>query len=455
MAEVAIRLDNVSKDYKLYDSPRIRLKEALNPFGAVYHKNFRAINNVSLSINKGEILGVVGKNGCGKSTLLKLISGVLVPSEGKVAVDGSILALLELGSGFNPEFTGLQNIYFYGSILGFSREEMAQNLDAILEFADIGDFIGQPLKTYSSGMRARLGFAVAVHMDPDVLILDEVLSVGDTLFKRKCYGKMEELFSSGKTIIYVSHSSNTVNQLCTRAIFLDEGGILLDADASSVTKYYNQFLFANDRVRQELKTEMKDIMSSPVEHPAIMKTPEDVDDSGEPVSTAAELPYFAEGLKSQSAVRVQNHNVDLYDFEILSTDNKSVNVIIMDHEYTFVFKARLGIPAEAVSFAVAIKTVTGVNISRASVKSCDLVQDVKDPGVYLVGMTFQCHLLPRLYYIDVSATGVVNEERDRLCVIKDAFVFKVQEPEDKVSHGGLVSLNQAISVEQLNADAQP
>jgi len=193
-SEIAISLKNVSKYYKLYNKPKDRLKEALSRSGKIYHKKFYATKNLDLEIKKGEILGIVGKNGSGKSTLLKLITGVLTPDEGSITVNGKISALLELGSGFNPEFTGMQNIFFYGTILGFSKEEMKEKLDDILAFADIGDFIQQPLKTYSSGMKSRLGFAVAVHIDPEILILDEVLAVGDILFRRKCYAKMEEFF---------------------------------------------------------------------------------------------------------------------------------------------------------------------------------------------------------------------------------------------------------------------
>jgi ABC-type polysaccharide/polyol phosphate transport system ATPase subunit len=247
MDDVAIRLENVSKYYKLFNSANDRLKEALNPFGKVYHNDFYALKNIDLEIKKGEILGIVGKNGSGKSTLLKLITGVLTPDEGTVTVNGKISALLELGSGFNPEFTGLQNIYFYGAILGFSKDEMEGKLDEILAFAEIGDFIHQPLKTYSSGMKSRLGFSVAVHIDPEILILDEVLSVGDALFQRKCFAKMEAFFEGGKTIIFVSHDINSVNELCSRAIFLFEARVLLDSDTRIVTNYYQKYIFSNNK----------------------------------------------------------------------------------------------------------------------------------------------------------------------------------------------------------------
>ena len=254
--DTVISLRNVSMYYKLYNSPKDRLKEALSPTRKKYHKEFYATNDINLEIKKGEIVGIVGKNGSGKSTLLKLITGILTPSTGNIIVNGDISALLELGSGFNPQFTGIENIYFYGTVLGFSKKQMDEKLDEIIAFADIGEFISQPIKTYSSGMKSRLGFAVAIHIEPEILILDEVLSVGDVLFKRKSYAKMQEFFESGKTIIYVSHNTNEVNRLCTRAVFLLDGEIIMDGDPKTITKYYEKYLFAKKANQAKIKQEI-------------------------------------------------------------------------------------------------------------------------------------------------------------------------------------------------------
>jgi len=243
MNDPAIKMDGVSKFYKLYDSPSDRLKEALTPLGKVYHKDYYALKKIDFEIEKGEIVGIVGKNGSGKSTLLKIMAGVLSPNDGELIVNGNISALLELGAGFNPEFTGVQNIYFYGAMLGFTKAEMKERLGEIIEFADIGDFINQPVKVYSSGMKSRLSFAVAIHIDPDILILDEVLSVGDALFKRKCYAKMEEFFNGGKTVIYVSHSAQSIVEICSRAVMLFEGEIILDDTPKIVTDFYQKMLY--------------------------------------------------------------------------------------------------------------------------------------------------------------------------------------------------------------------
>ena len=214
--KTAIKVSSISKMYPLYRSPRDRMKEALHPLRKSYHNEFYALRNVSFEIEKGESLGIIGQNGSGKSTLLKILSRVLTPTSGTFDIQGRVISLLELGSGFNPELTGLENIYFYGTILGFNKKKIESKLDDILAFADIGQFVYQPLKTYSSGMRSRLGFAVASHVDPDILILDEVLAVGDLRFKQKCYRTMDELINQKRTVILVSHDTGAVTNFCNK-----------------------------------------------------------------------------------------------------------------------------------------------------------------------------------------------------------------------------------------------
>ena len=240
MSDLAIKLSNVSKYYKLYDSPRDRLKEALHPFRKKYHKKFYALKGVDLEVIKGEIFGIVGKNGSGKSTLLKLIASVLIPSHGGVIVEGRINALLELGAGFNPRFTGLENIRFYGMVLGLSEVEIEEKLEEIVNFADLGEYINQPLKSYSSGMKSRLGFSVASHIDSDIIILDEVLSVGDSEFKKKCNVKIKELFSSGCTIILVSHNEDLIEKMCERAALIKDHRLVAVGDTENVLLQYRE-----------------------------------------------------------------------------------------------------------------------------------------------------------------------------------------------------------------------
>jgi ABC-type polysaccharide/polyol phosphate transport system ATPase subunit len=238
---IALKVKDATKIYKLYDKPTDRLKESLLPFGKSYHNDFYALKNISFEINKGETVGIIGKNGSGKSTLLKMITGVLTPTSGDIEVSGRISALLELGAGFNPEYTGIENIYLNGTIMGFGKEEMDIKLKDILEFADIGEFIYQPVKMYSSGMFARLAFAVAIHVDPDILIVDEALSVGDMRFQQKCYRKIEE-YKDAKTVIMVTHDISAITKYCDRAIWINEGVLMGDGHPVDIAKKYQAYM---------------------------------------------------------------------------------------------------------------------------------------------------------------------------------------------------------------------
>lgn len=239
--EIAISVQNLTKIYKLYDSPVDRLKEALHPLRRKYHHDFHALNDVSFEVKKGETVGILGKNGSGKSTLLKLIAGVLTPTSGSVTVNGRVSALLELGTGFNPELTGIENVYFNGTLMGYTREEMDEKLDSILSFADIGEYVFQPVKMYSSGMFARLAFALSVQIDPEILIVDEALSVGDMQFQEKAVGKMKALIGRGSVVIFVTHSLPMVRNFCTRGMWINNGNIAVDDASAIVCETYDSF----------------------------------------------------------------------------------------------------------------------------------------------------------------------------------------------------------------------
>ncbi|MDU7441327.1 MAG: ABC transporter ATP-binding protein, partial [Clostridium sp.] len=250
--DIAIKIENLSKVYKLYDKPVDRLKESFSLSKKSRHKNYYALNDVSLEVKKGEILGIVGTNGSGKSTILKIITGVLTPTSGKVRIEGKISALLELGAGFNPEYTGLQNIYLNGTMMGYSKEEIDKKIEDIVEFADIGDFINQPVKTYSSGMFARLAFAVSINVDPDILIVDEALSVGDTRFQKKCYRKMEEL-KKRKTIILVTHDIGVISKFCDRVAWIERGILKEVGEPLEIAKKYTAYIMQSQLQHEELE----------------------------------------------------------------------------------------------------------------------------------------------------------------------------------------------------------
>ena len=243
MAEdIAISVNDVSKMYKLYDNPMDRLKESLGLSRKKKYKEHYALNHVSFQVHKGETVGIIGTNGSGKSTILKIITGVLSPTGGEVSVNGRISALLELGAGFNGEYSGLENVYLNGSMIGFSREEIDAKLQSILDFADIGEFIHQPVKTYSSGMFVRLAFAVAINIDPEILIVDEALSVGDVFFQAQCYRKFEEFKEMGKTILFVSHDLSSIGKYCDRVVLLNKGEKLAEGGAKEMVNLYRRVL---------------------------------------------------------------------------------------------------------------------------------------------------------------------------------------------------------------------
>lgn len=241
-----VRVNHVSKAFKMYNSPMDKMKEALSISGKVLHTDFYAVTDLSFSVEKGEILGIMGRNGSGKSTLLKMITGIYEPTEGTIDITGKISSLLELGTGFNMEYTGIENIFFYGTLMGFSRKQMEEKLDSIIGFAEIGDYVYQPVKTYSSGMFARLAFSCAINVEPDILIVDEILSVGDMRFQAKCFNKFKEFKDKGVTILYVGHDVGMMRTFCDRAMWINKGQLVDIGDPTFISAKYTEFMYLDD-----------------------------------------------------------------------------------------------------------------------------------------------------------------------------------------------------------------
>ena len=256
MSANAITVKDVTKVYRLYDKPIDRLKESLSPTHKSYHKDFYALNGLSFHVEKGQTVGIIGTNGSGKSTILKIITGVLTPTTGQVDVEGKISALLELGAGFNMDYTGIENIYMNGTMMGYSRKEMDEKLQDILDFADIGDFVYQPVKTYSSGMFVRLAFALNINVEPEILIVDEALSVGDVFFQAKCYRKMEEIKQRGTTILMVTHDMGSIIKYCDKVVLLNKGEFIAEGEPGHMVDLYKKIL-ANqlDSLKEELESD--------------------------------------------------------------------------------------------------------------------------------------------------------------------------------------------------------
>ncbi|MBX4258427.1 ABC transporter ATP-binding protein [Clostridium estertheticum] len=311
--DLAIKVENMSKIYNLYDKPIDRVREALNPFKRNYHKEHFALDNISFEIKKGETIGIIGKNGSGKSTLLKIITGVLNPTMGNIKVKGKISALLELGAGFNSEYTGLENIYLNGTMIGYSREEMDIRKEKIIEFADIGEFINQPVKTYSSGMYARLAFAVAVNVEPEILIVDEALSVGDMYFQAKCMSKMKELFTSGVTVIFVTHDTNSVKALCQKTLYLEKGKLLEYGESDEVVDMYAKKT-REEMIKQNLKLSQNGSIEKIFNMDKIQVTNQDFIENSE----------FGERV---SAFRQGTGDVLLTNLQVLNSLNESADIL--------------------------------------------------------------------------------------------------------------------------------
>ena len=312
-----------------------RLKESLTPFKKKYHKEFYALDNISVTIEKGETIGIIGKNGAGKSTLLKILTGVLTPTKGIVEIHGMVSALLELGTGFNPEFSGLENIFFNGMIFGYSRDEMDDKLDDILSFADIGDFIHQPVKTYSSGMFARLAFAVAVNVDPDILIVDEVLSVGDMRFQQKSIRKMNEFREKDKTILFVTHDNGVVNNFCTRALWIENGRIIKDGAPEDVTKKYTSHMIYGLDTNKNSPNETKKILEK---------------NSNFQWSDTSGNESFGEG------------NATIYSVALCDENNKNINIVCQEQKLNFYARIKTIMDLYDVAVGITIKDRLGNNI---------------------------------------------------------------------------------------------
>ncbi len=457
---IAISVENLTKVYKLYSKHIDRLKESIHPLSKQYHRILNALHNISFQVKRGEVLGVVGKNGAGKSTLLNILAGVSTPSHGRVITQGRVTALLGLGTGFNPEMSGLENIYLNGTIQGYPKEAMDAKLDDILNFADIGDFTYQPIKIYSSGMKARLAFALAINIDPEILIIDEVLAVGDELFRRKCYAKIESFLAEGKTILFVTHNIPTVNEICTRAIFLDKGELILEGSPRLVTTYYQKFLYARPGDKEQVRDEI--ILLNQDEnkkHNAMGRLQEagsitDVDqDSSEEPSQDAKLPprqkaiYLAE-FQSKSQVIQKNAKLDVYDIFISDPGGEKVNSLVSNDEYSFHFKVRFNEDIENFALSWAIKNEKGRVLSGVRYPGQkNTIGSASKNEIYVLKWKFKCSLLTGIYYIDIGVPKIEEGERKLLVSIYDALPFKVQKPErdeQNEFNWGVFQMNQEL-----------
>lgn len=436
-SDVAIRMQGLCKSFPIYSKPYHRLLQMVSPEPKRWFREFHALRDIDLTVARGETLGIVGRNGSGKSTLLQLICGTLTPSAGEILVDGRIAALLELGAGFNPEFTGRENVFLNGSILGLTQAEIEEKFDLIAAFADIGEFIDQPVKTYSSGMYVRLAFAVAINVEPEILVVDEALSVGDEGFQRKCFARIDAIRDSGATILFVSHSAGTVIDLCDRAILLDQGELLAQGTPKHVVSRYQKMLYAPverlDHVREQIRlSHLQGDPATPASTPLRELGAQSQHD---------EQAYWEDGLIPSSTVAYENRGAVIEDPHLQTLDGRRVNVLSAGGEYVYAYRVRMERTLVGVRCGMMIRTVTGVEVGGGVTPLGDEVSTVFDKDSVLnVRIRFRCLLAPGTYFINagvLARLGAAEEFVDRRI---DVAMFRVMPHPDRLATG-LVDLD--------------
>ena len=452
--DFSIRVKGLSKRYELYAQPADRLKQMILPRvqravrrpARNYFSEFWAVRGVSFDVRKGETVGIVGRNGSGKSTLLQMICGTLNPTLGTVAVRGRVAALLELGAGFNPEFTGRESVRLSGLLYGLSEQELDTRFDAILDFAEIGDFIDQPIKTYSSGMYVRLAFSVAINVSPDVLVVDEALSVGDEAFQRKCFARIDAIRDAGATVLFVSHATGTVVELCDRAILLDEGEMIADGTPGFVVPRYHKLLYSpSDKavaVREAIKQEFITGTSSgalPAIQPkdrcksldGIPETVKDVE-----IREVEESAYFDEAMTPRSTVRYQSRGALITVPRIETRMGRQVNVLSPGREYIYTYDVLFQAAAVGVRLGMMIKTITGLELGGAATAPNPARGMFVPAGQRLQArFRFRAMLAPGVYFMNAGVTAAEPEGETYLDRIIDVLMFRVTHDADRIATG--------------------
>lgn len=397
--KLAIEVDNVQKIYKLYDKPSDRMKEAFGFGKKTKHKLHYALKGVDMKIYQGETVGIIGTNGSGKSTILKIITGVLNPSSGRVLVNGRISALLELGAGFNMEYNGIENVYLNGTMMGFSEKEIEAKLPEILSFADIGDYVYQPVKTYSSGMFVRLAFAVAINIEPEILIVDEALSVGDVFFQAKCYHKFEEFKKMGKTIVFVSHDLSSISKYCDRVYLLNQGNILGEGSPKAMIDTYKRVLVGQYDGPESVGEETASLLDDEDLQRAAAKK---ADEKG---TDASQASMEAKG-QNPNVLEYGTKQAQIEEFYITDDRGVPTNAILKGSMFTIHMRVRFMDHIPAPIFAFSVKNVIGVEITGTNTMIEKAFLDSVEPGeVKNVTFTQKMNLQGGEYLLSLGVTG--------------------------------------------------
>ncbi|WP_214473500.1 ABC transporter ATP-binding protein [Mesorhizobium sp. dw_380] len=472
-SNAAVSVRNVSKHYVMFDRPEDRFKQMVVPrlerlIGRPprrYFRDFAALSGVSFEIGRGETVGIIGRNGSGKSTLLQIICGTLQPTSGAVEVNGRIAALLELGAGFNPEFTGRENVFLNAAILGVPRKEMEWRFDDIARFADIGPFIDQPVKTYSSGMYVRLAFATAINVDPDILVVDEALAVGDEAFQRKCFARIEDIKDKGGTILFVSHGAQTIVQLCTRAILIDNGEKIFEGRPKTVTGHYQRLVNASVETAPGIRAGILALSSAPTK----VQVADSVFDGGfedtqgairqppsacEPSAISASeddglADYHDPSLVSRSAVRLEERGASIRDIRLVTVYGDAVNVLRLGKRYVLEYYVDFHLDATNVSFGFAVRTVSGLTVAGAMSADVASLKTAATRGSCVkVCFEFNCLLLPGTYFVGGAVYGTSEQSSDLMHRMVDALVIRVA-PENDLLAKGFFDLSPQLSLQNV------
>lgn len=416
MSDIAIQVDHLSKVYKLYNKPSDRLREALGM--KVSAREHYALNDVDFKVNKGETVGIIGTNGSGKSTILKIITGVLNPTKGKVVVDGRISALLELGAGFNMEYTGIENVYLNGTMIGFTKEEIDAKLQDILDFADIGDFVYQPVKSYSSGMFVRLAFAVAINIDPEILIVDEALSVGDVFFQAKCYRKFDEFKEMGRTILFVSHDLGSISRYCDRVILLNKGVKLDEGKPKDMVDLYKKVLVHQDGEKPEGTAALKETSKS-----VKWKKPFEINPNANEYGTKA---------------------AEIIDYTILDESGTDTNTIEKFTDFTIKMRVKFHEEIEDPIYAFTIKNLQSTEIAGTNTMFEKIaIPPQKAGSIQEVSFTQRMNLQGGEYLLSLGCTGYHDGEFDAYHRLYDICNITVMAVKNTV---GFVDMDSTIEV---------
>lgn len=427
MEDYAIRVKDISKMYKLFDRNRDRLLDALGVTKKHLYKEHYALHHLSFDIKKGETVGIIGTNGAGKSTILKIITGVLSPTEGEVEINGRISALLELGAGFNPEYNGIENIYLNGTIMGFTKEEIDKRLDDILEFADIGDFVYQPVKSYSSGMFVRLAFAVAINIDPEILIVDEALSVGDVFFQAKCYKKFEDFKKEGKTILFVSHDLGSISRYCDRVILLNKGEKMEEGSPKKVINLYKRLITTSSKEKDGSDVKPKHSIEENVKG----------DNWKDNYSINPKLEEYGDGKAT------------IVDFAVVDEDGNLTNVIEKGSRFKIMTKVVIEEPMKDPIFTFTFKNVRGIDITGTNTMIEDINLGVCNSGeVYLATYEQDMFLQGGEYLLSMSCTSFENGELKAHHRLYDLISVTVVSDKNTV---GFYDMNSDVNVERVDA----